>query len=311
MRLTHYEVLGISYEATQLEIIKSFRRMALNTHPDMNNAANANEAMIRLLEAYETLCDKQARQAYDQTLTTDDKARILDNHALYYKAQRSFKEIEARIGEQVIVEYYWHDHKLTEKGELFDVARFTHLEIGALRIPFVGDHSMIANIIEAETNETIYHNPYCHLFEENHDKARIKALTWGRAEAAKQDEAEKMDRENWLARKHEMNEDVANKKATIINEGLAYVKPELKEAWLEWADYHTNDAFSAAMVMTTNRIMQELSQNTDLETITTMQNNLTGYLRDGAIIATEYFHARGAELRHYDTQENKQKKLNQ
>ncbi len=306
MKPTHYEVLGVNYYATPLEIIKSFRRMALITHPDMNNATNANEAMIRLINAYETLYNENSRKKYDQTLSSDDKNRISNNHLLYHQALQNFTELETKIGSSLLIEYYWHGHKMEKEEKLIDVNRFSHIKIGALRLPFIGSDTIITKISDPNTNDILYTNSHYPIFEKNQDKNKIKALTWGHAEATKQDEENKMADKKWLNQKHEMNEDIVNKKSAIIEEGLAYINPELKEEWLEWANYNTNEAYSAALVITAIKMMQELSQNTNLDTIVTMHNGLSGYLLEGAIQATSYFHEKGKILKqHFFQNDNK------
>lgn len=62
-----YEVLGISKNATDDEIKKSYRKLALKYHPDRNKAKDATEKFKELSHAYEILSDTQKRQAYDQT----------------------------------------------------------------------------------------------------------------------------------------------------------------------------------------------------------------------------------------------------
>jgi curved DNA-binding protein CbpA len=63
---TYYELLGVSRTATDQEIRQAFRQMAKTRHPDANPGAEA--AMVRLNLAYETLRDRNKRQAYDATL---------------------------------------------------------------------------------------------------------------------------------------------------------------------------------------------------------------------------------------------------
>ena len=60
----HYEVLGISKDATEEEIRQAYRRLAKGSHPD----AAGDPARFRLItEAYEVLSDGARREAYDRT----------------------------------------------------------------------------------------------------------------------------------------------------------------------------------------------------------------------------------------------------
>lgn len=65
----YYEVLGIQRNASEAEIKKVYRRLAMKYHPDRNSGEGAAEAEIKfkeVKEAYEVLSDSQKRAAYDQ-----------------------------------------------------------------------------------------------------------------------------------------------------------------------------------------------------------------------------------------------------
>ncbi|KAG7153866.1 DnaJ subfamily C member 21-like 3 [Homarus americanus] len=64
----HYEVLGVSQRATDIDLKKAYRQMALVWHPD-KNPDNMEEAKIQfqlIQAAYETLSDPQERAFYDR-----------------------------------------------------------------------------------------------------------------------------------------------------------------------------------------------------------------------------------------------------
>ncbi len=63
----YYEVLGVQKGATDDEIKKAYRKLAIKFHPDKNPGDHkAEESFKEATEAYEVLSNEQKRQAYDQ-----------------------------------------------------------------------------------------------------------------------------------------------------------------------------------------------------------------------------------------------------
>jgi molecular chaperone DnaJ len=63
----YYEVLGLSRDATEDQVKKAYRRLALKFHPDKNPGnKEAEENFKEATEAYEVLKDPQKRSTYDQ-----------------------------------------------------------------------------------------------------------------------------------------------------------------------------------------------------------------------------------------------------
>ncbi len=62
-----YEILGVPKSATDQEIKKAYRRLALQFHPDKNKGnKEAEDKFKEINQAYEVLSDKQKRAQYDQ-----------------------------------------------------------------------------------------------------------------------------------------------------------------------------------------------------------------------------------------------------
>ena len=62
----YYEVLGVKREASKDEIKDSYRKLAMQFHPDRNKDVGAEEKFKEISEAYAVLSDDQKRQTYDQ-----------------------------------------------------------------------------------------------------------------------------------------------------------------------------------------------------------------------------------------------------
>ena len=66
MNEDHYRTLGISLEATQQDIKKAYRRLAMQYHPDRNGGNPASEERLKEInEAYQILGDEEKRRIYD------------------------------------------------------------------------------------------------------------------------------------------------------------------------------------------------------------------------------------------------------
>ncbi len=62
----YYRILGVSRNATDDELKKAYRKLALKYHPDKNKSPEAEEKFKEIGEAYDVLSDKRKRQIYDQ-----------------------------------------------------------------------------------------------------------------------------------------------------------------------------------------------------------------------------------------------------
>ncbi|MEA3276052.1 MAG: molecular chaperone DnaJ [Pseudomonadota bacterium] len=62
----YYEVLGVSRNASEADVKKAYRRLAMKFHPDRNPGEESERKFKEAKEAYEVLNDPKKRSAYDQ-----------------------------------------------------------------------------------------------------------------------------------------------------------------------------------------------------------------------------------------------------
>lgn len=64
----HYDILGVSPDATADEIKRAYRKLAVKYHPDKNKEPNAHEIFIKIQNAYDVLGDEKKRKVYDEQI---------------------------------------------------------------------------------------------------------------------------------------------------------------------------------------------------------------------------------------------------
>jgi molecular chaperone DnaJ len=65
-RHDYYTLLGVPRDASESEIKKAYRKLAMEYHPDRNPAPEAEERFKEITEAYEVLRDPDQRATYDR-----------------------------------------------------------------------------------------------------------------------------------------------------------------------------------------------------------------------------------------------------
>lgn len=68
----YYEILEVQRTASETEIKKSYRKLAIKLHPDKNQHPRSSEAFKYLNKAWEVLGDSSKRRIYDQTGSDPD-----------------------------------------------------------------------------------------------------------------------------------------------------------------------------------------------------------------------------------------------
>lgn len=81
-----YAILGVAPNATDEEIKKVYRSLAMRYHPDRNDAPGAQARFQAVSKAYEILSDRARRDEYNQSL---NHRIVLDADAEAYELWRS------------------------------------------------------------------------------------------------------------------------------------------------------------------------------------------------------------------------------
>ncbi|MCS7311820.1 MAG: molecular chaperone DnaJ [Acidobacteria bacterium] len=92
----YYAILGVSRNATEEEIKKAYRRLALQYHPDRNPGnKEAEEKFKEITEAYSVLIDKEKRAIYDRYGTEGLHRHVGADPGRYWNPEifRDFEDI--------------------------------------------------------------------------------------------------------------------------------------------------------------------------------------------------------------------------
>lgn len=81
----YYDTLNVESTATDSQIKKAFRKLAVKYHPDKNKSADAEKSFREITEAYKVLSNKEKRRLYDSEgheafLKNDGSVEPEDDH---------------------------------------------------------------------------------------------------------------------------------------------------------------------------------------------------------------------------------------
>ena len=101
----YYEVLGVPKSASKDEIKDSYRKLAMQYHPDRNKSPEAEEKFKEISEAYAVLSDEQKRRQYDtlghagfdQRYTQEDIFRGADFNDIFRDLGGGFGDLFRQI----------------------------------------------------------------------------------------------------------------------------------------------------------------------------------------------------------------------
>lgn len=76
IRTDFYEILGLNKNASEEEIRKAYKKLAVKYHPDKNHSPDAPEMFRKIQIAYETLSNPNKRIFYDNFDAMENSGRL-------------------------------------------------------------------------------------------------------------------------------------------------------------------------------------------------------------------------------------------
>ncbi|KAH8405504.1 hypothetical protein KR215_001343 [Drosophila sulfurigaster] len=132
----YYKVLDVARTATDSEVKKAYRKLALKWHPDKNpdNLEEANKRFRELSEAYEVLSDARKRRIYDARSTLHKSSASSSANASsssgYYSRYRSSGGSASSAGRDYDYDYHYPSYGSSsgaKRGNRYQAFTFRNL----------------------------------------------------------------------------------------------------------------------------------------------------------------------------------------
>lgn len=104
----YYSILGVNRDATQEEIKKAYRRLALEYHPDRNpKEKEAEEIFKEIGEAYAVLGDQEKRSMYDRFGPSQFSQRYQPEEIFKtFSFKNLFREFNLRFDDEISRQFF-------------------------------------------------------------------------------------------------------------------------------------------------------------------------------------------------------------
>lgn len=95
----YYSILKVSQNSSQKEVKRSYRKLALETHPDKNKSHDAHNLFIDVSEAYQILGHVERRKVYD-SLLEEQQSRLTITAIRNHEDYRRYTDWTAQAREE-------------------------------------------------------------------------------------------------------------------------------------------------------------------------------------------------------------------